>query len=184
MPKRQLRKDMLERRLSMNEAEVMEKSFKIAQHLRRLDVFNKSRTLALYSPIKNEVDTKAIFNFAIESDKLVFFPRTENKSINFYLVRNLNELQPGKFKIMEPPLTSQSIPLEKIDLFLLPGVAFDRFGFRLGYGHGYYDRVICKVKAVLVGLAYKFQVVDDIHHTENDIKVHMIVTEEGVINVN
>ncbi len=169
-------------RLNMDRTEIISKSREIAEHLCSIDDFRKSKLLALYSPIKNEVETEFIFEYAKKSGKQILYPRVENNSIIFSVVNDLQELIPGKFNIPEPPRTAKSLLPENIELFIVPGVAFDMNGFRLGYGYGYYDSVICKVTGVLTGLAYGFQVVDNVFPTDRDIRVHKIVTEKGVIN--
>lgn len=158
------------------------KSRQIAEYIHSLNEFRESKVLALYSPIKNEVETELIFYHAKKAKKKILYPRVEKDSLVFSVVNNLSELKRGKFGIPEPPSSAANFSPEEIELFIIPGVAFDTKGFRLGYGYGYYDNVICKVPGVLIGLAYRFQVVNNIFPTGKDIRVHMILTEKGVIN--
>lgn len=173
---------MLRMRLDMKREDIIIKSRKIAEHLNSLDDFKKSRVLALYSPIKNEVETELIFDYAKKSGKQVLYPRVDKDSMIFSVINDLDELIPGRFGIYEPPPSAVSVSPDKIELFIIPGIAFDTHGFRLGYGYGYYDSVVCKVPGMLLGLAYRFQVVDSIFPTERDIRVHKIITDNGVIN--
>ncbi len=166
----------------MERKEIISKSRKIAEYLCSIDDFKKSKVVALYSPVKNEVETEFIFEYAKKSGKQILYPRVEDNSIVFSQVNDLQELMPGKFGIPEPPRTARSVSPENIEFFIIPGVAFDTNGFRLGYGYGYYDSVICKVTGVLTGLAYEFQVVDNIFPEDRDLRVNMIITEKGVIN--
>lgn len=173
---------MLKMRMEMKRKDIVLKSRKIAEYINSLDEFKKSNILALYSPIKNEVETRIIFGYAKKSGKKVVYPRVGKKSIIFSFANNLQELIPGKFGILEPPSAARSLPPEEIEVFIIPGVAFDTNGFRLGYGYGYYDSVLCKVRGILIGLAYRFQVVNNIFPTDRDIRVHKIITDNGVIN--
>jgi len=165
----------------MTEEEIRMKSKNIFSNIIKLTVFNASRTIALYSPVKNEVDTWSIFDYAIDSGKRVAFPRVEDGTLVFCAVKEKGELIKGKYNILEPPSEGQRINTEEIEIFLIPGVAFDRLGYRIGYGYGYYDSIAKRVRGTLIGLAYSFQVVDSIFHEEHDIRVNSIVTEDGVI---
>ncbi|MGC8833109.1 MAG: 5-formyltetrahydrofolate cyclo-ligase [Armatimonadota bacterium] len=92
------------------------------------------------------------------------------------------KLSPGPYEILQP-LETEALPLEALDVVVVPGVAFDESGYRLGFGKGYYDRFLAqpKVRAVKVGLAFDFQVLPEIPHTPDDAAVDVIATEKRVI---
>ncbi len=98
------------------------------------------------------------------------------------------ELEPGTFGILEPkPSYRRIVPLAEVDLVLVPGLAFDVKGHRLGRGKGYYDKLLREISlnrrdVKFVGLAHSFQVLGEIPHERHDISVHKIVTEGGVID--
>lgn len=169
-------------RLEMERKDIVLKSRKIAEYIHCTDDFKKFKVFALYSPIKNEVETETIFQHAKMARKKILYPRIEKNSLIFSVVNDLHELVRGKYGILEPPSTVRTLPPEEIEVFIIPGVAFDTNGFRLGYGYGYYDNIICKVPGILIGLAYRFQVVNNIFPTERDIRVHKIITDNGIIN--
>lgn len=165
----------------MSRDDVLAKSRAIARFFCDLAEYKSSVTLALYSPIKNEVETEEIFKCARKEGKRVVYPKIIGEGLSFFEVRKLDELVPGRFGILEPE-SEIELPVEWIDLFVIPGVGFDTQGYRLGFGSGYYDQIVCKIKGHVIGVAYAFQVIDDIFHTDRDIRVEKIVTDEGVID--
>lgn len=166
----------------MGRKEIVLKSRKIAEYIYSTEDFKKSKVFALYSPIKNEVETEMIFQQAKMAGKLILYPRIDKNSLLFSVVNDLRELVSGKFGLLEPPSTARTLPSEEIDAFIVPGVAFDTRGYRLGYGYGYYDSTLRNVRGVVIGLAYRFQVVNSIFPDDKDIRVQKIITEEGIIN--
>jgi len=101
-------------------------------------------------------------------------------------LKNLNELEPGAFNILEPKKEFfRPVSPDDIDLVIIPGVAFDKDGDRIGYGMGFYDRFLRSMKKNIpvVALAYEFQIVDDIPVDDTDVTVHKIITEERIIEV-
>jgi 5-formyltetrahydrofolate cyclo-ligase len=177
-----IRRDLLLRRLSLSPEEVDKSSKEITKNLLRLKRFRNARSIVLYFPIKNEVETRGIFRKAQEFHKEIYFPRIEGSLLEFRKVGDLNELEPGGFGILEPSQDSARIDIIEVDLVIIPGIAFDRFGRRLGYGGGYYDRVLSKVdKERRIGLAYDFQVLDSIPVEAGDEEVGLVITESGVI---
>jgi 5-formyltetrahydrofolate cyclo-ligase len=103
--------------------------------------------------------------------------------VEFVAVETLAALQPSRFGICEPR-SGEAVPLARIDLVVLPGVAFDKKGIRLGYGLGCYDRALAAIeRPTLVGLAYDFQVVNALPREEHDIPVDMVVTERKILSM-
>jgi len=102
--------------------------------------------------------------------------------LEFYKVDDLSELSPGKFGIPEPSRDSTKIHVNDLNMIIVPGVAFDLWGRRLGYGKGYYDRTLIDInKESLVGLAYGFQVLSCIPTELEDKGVGLLITEKGII---
>ena len=147
-----------------------------------LDIFKLSRRIALYFPIQKEVRTQYIFDHAVNCEKEVYFPRVNRSSLDFYRVNNLEQLRPGKLGVFEPDTNLPKVNIQHINLYILPGLAFDRSGNRLGFGKGYYDRALDNVpQSKKVGLAYEFQLLDSVPVDEYDRKVEMIITEQGIV---
>ncbi len=180
--KSDLRRYFLEKRLSLSYIETYERSEKIKKNLFELKSFREARGIALYYPIKNEVRTQSIFKSAKELGKDIYFPRVQGTILEFREVTDLRVLKIGRFGIPEPGLYSPKLEIKDIDLIIIPGIAFDRLGVRIGYGKGYYDRAISKIDGKKrIGLAYDFQLIDLVPLERCDEKVGMIVAESGVI---
>jgi len=184
MTKEELRKEFIERRLSLTSHEVVRKGAMIASALRGSQLYSGSRILSLYFPIKGEVPTEGIFRDARQTGKIVVFPRVKGGNIEFSPVDDLRDLQKGAFGIPEP--SSASVySLSEIDLLLVPGVAFDRYGNRLGYGKGYFDSVLRQSpRPISIALSYECQIYDGLLPTDpGDARVDMVLTEIRLIEV-
>lgn len=157
---------------------------KITDRIRSLVSYRYVDTLLLYYPKSTEIDTLPLAKSALEAGKKVAFPVTgENGRMEFRLVENLDsDLAPGKFGIPEP-LPSCSL-FEKNGrssaLILVPALAFDKEGFRLGYGKGYYDRYLEDFIVTSVGLVYQDFIADRLPRGRFDQAVDLLVTEKGV----
>lgn len=181
LKKQSVRKIIAAKRCALSKAEVEQKSLQISNNLIALDIFKLSRSIALFSPIHNEVRTQSVFDKAIEHRKEVYFPRVNGPSLDFCRVQNLEQLKSGNFGVLEPFPQLPAANIHDIDLFVLPGVAFDRSGNRVGYGKGFYDRALADVpKEKKAALAYHFQLSDSVPADEDDRKVGILITERGV----
>lgn len=170
------------RRTCLSDKEVEGKSLLISENLSRLKCFKNSHRIALYYPFRKEVSTQEIFFESLESGKEVYFPRVNGTSLTFHRVLSPDQLKAGRFGIPEPG--SDSFPIEpgQLDLVIVPGVAFDSCGGRLGYGKGYYDRFLSRVPSrKRVALAYGIQMVESVPAGEGDQDVAMVVTEFSII---
>ena len=178
--KEEIRRLMIKKRESMRKEEVLEKSKKIEERFLSSDEFAKSDRIAIYYPIRNEVDTRGIISWLLSKGKEVYLPITREE-ITLGRIRSFSELRPGKFNIMEP---REAIDEEvNLDLIVVPGVAFDESGYRLGFGKGYYDRFLRSFRETTkLGLAYEFQVLEEVPRDEEDIPVDFIITEKRRID--
>lgn len=159
----------------------------IAAHLRGDAVWRSAARIALFAPRADEVDTAALWAIARRDGKPVLLPRTtEQGSLEFAEVAGPEGLLPGRFGILEPPRALPAARLGADDLVLLPGLAFDRWGGRLGRGGGYYDRAFAGAphdagRPVLVGVGFSFQLVDRVPMTALDVRLDGVVSELGWI---
>ncbi|MDK2849072.1 MAG: 5-formyltetrahydrofolate cyclo-ligase [Desulfuromonadales bacterium] len=179
MPKKSLRGTMLARRKHMAAEICLSQSIRIQQRVMALPAFRQADVLALYSPILNEVFTEEIFQEALRLGKTIAYPRVRGESLDFVLVASPQELEPGAFGVLEPT-GSRLVPSGALDLVLVPGVAFDLEGYRLGYGKGFYDRVLCGAgrPALSIGLCFELQVVDRLPVEDHDQCLDLVITEE------
>lgn len=130
------------------------------------------RTIAVYSPLPGEVDpAQAIAGLP---GRRWVYPRVDGDHLTFHTGEDLTS---GSFGIMEPAKGSPEVPLEEIDVFLCPGLAFDRNGGRLGRGRGFYDRLLAKarVDAVKIGLCHGFQMVEDTFSEAHDVRMDEVI---------
>jgi len=181
-----LRKQILAIRNRLTDEEVMRLSERIFSNLAENSLFHDSAHVMVYLDFKHEVKTDSIINYCLEKNKKVYVPVciAETHELCISEITSPEELRPGHYGIREPHtdfirLSDSSL----IDLVLIPGVAFDRAGSRIGFGAGYYDRFLKRLepKAVKTALAYSFQVADHVPADEYDIPVDYIVTEKGTI---
>ncbi len=184
--KGRMRRIMLEKRNSLSLAAINAKSAAIQRRFAHSDEFNYARILASYYPVGSEVRTQKIVRIALKSNRLVALPRTVGDHIKFYQILSNTDLIPGKFGIREPSISFDSSDYcvsDNIDLLLVPGIVFDTNGYRIGYGYGYYDRFIARKKnsVVSVGLAYEFQVCENVPRTDTDQKINVLVTEKRML---
>ena len=146
------------------------------------ELFRNARALGLYSPIFNEVLTDDIFFAALAAGKKVAFPRVRGPLLEFAEVQHLESLHTGTFGIKEPT-AEKTFPLAELDILIVPGVVFDVQGGRLGYGKGFYDRILEEqnTKLSLIGLCFEIQLVTFLPKESHDILMDAVVTERRLL---
>ncbi len=184
MDKEELRKKFGEFRAKAHARLRYEDKQKIFSNLRTLPCFIRAKTILCYFARGSEVPTKNIILELLNSNKKVALPRTdtEAKKISAHYITSLDDLEPSCFGLLEPKSSCTVCKPEEINLILVPGVAFDAHGYRLGYGLGFYDRYLPSTKCETIGLAY-----DDTISNENlpveshDVALTHVVSERRVI---
>jgi len=177
-----LRKEVLHKRNSMSHFEISMKSKLIQRKLIESPVFNQSKSIGLYLAIGSEVQTREIINYALDLGKTVLLPRIMSNDLRFYVVDQKdfeeNSFDVNRFGIKEPKIDK---PADFIDLLIIPGIVFDTYGFRIGYGYGYYDKYLTISKfSKSIGLAYDFQFIKKpIPILPHDRKIDVLITESG-----
>ncbi len=186
MPKKMLRSSVLALRDSMDMTEIEEKSRIIKDRLLGLDEFLASRTVLFFLSFGKEVRTEEMVRESLALGKNVLVPKTDTKNHRLILSRLLDyddDLAPGVWGIPEPrPKALRPVDPPEVDLVIVPGVAFDLDGNRLGYGGGYYDRLFPTLKKAtpLVALAFACQLVATVPTEEFDQQIDCLLTEESV----
>lgn len=187
MDKKQLRRQIIARRDQLTTEEIAEKSTLIAQNLYRLPEFEKAGVVMFFLNFGSEVQTIEMAKEARARGKIVLVPKMVPKTrelIASPLPEFEGDFEPGPFKIPEPKASSlRPFAPEKIDLVIVPGVAFDLRGNRLGYGGGYYDRFFALLKhgVVLAALVFDLQIVSQVPLEKWDRPVDLVVTENRII---
>lgn len=154
---------------------------RIAHHVLRMHQFRACKTILLYMSTPIEVDTKTIIKVALEQKKQVALPRCVDgtRHMEFYLIRSLSDLEKGTFGVLEPKTSLQKLSDFRESICVVPALSYDRQGFRLGYGGGYYDRFLGQYPGFCVGMVYGQNLRDRLPHGRFDRPVGMIVTERG-----
>lgn len=182
MPKRSIRTQFLAERRSLSKQTCISSSAEIQQRFLQSDLFSDASCLALYSAIHNEVQTDTVAIRAIEAGKTLVYPRVKHEGLEFVEVSNLADLAPGAFGVLEPR-GDNLVPVEALALVVVPGVAFDLAGHRLGYGRGYYDRTlaVCRADCVKVGFAYDSQLLNTLPAAKHDQTLSVLMTERRTL---
>ncbi len=180
--KKSIRKEILVKRNGLSEEAVREKSRKIKKKLFELPEFKKAKTIMFYVAKDKEVRTEEMIRESLKMGKRVAVPlsKVEGRNLIPLLLTDYGELVPGAYGILEPGEKGrQPVPLENLELIIVPGVAFDHQGQRLGFGGGFYDNFLGKVPAHVprLGLAFELQMVEELPVGENDVPVNGTITE-------
>ena len=182
--KSQIRKDCLEKRLSVPDSEINAMSEKICEKITSSFSFGFSDNILLFSAVRNEPELSAVFENAVKNGKKVYFPKTYGKGkMEFFRVSGLSELEKGRYSVPEPCENAEKYTEETQGrtLCLVPGAVFDKRGYRIGYGGGYYDRFIKKDETIYAGVTFDELFLDEVvFDKRHDKKVDMIFTEKRV----
>jgi 5-formyltetrahydrofolate cyclo-ligase len=188
MNKEEIRRKILKKRLFSSSEDIRDKSQQIFLHLAETVEYRNSQNIMFYVATRSEVQTEEIIKMSIKMGKNVFVPIILPECINLAPSKILDfdtELEKGKKRIFEPKKEYYRLfSPESIDLIIIPGVAFDLNGNRIGRGFGYYDNFLRKVRpsAKIIALAFEMQIVKKIPNNKNDIPVHKIITEKRIIS--
>ncbi len=180
MEKDILRKKMRKRRKSLSEDAKNELSGKIFKALAGLSEYKSSKSVCVYTDSFGEVRTDLIIEDLRRLGKEILFPITDIKTHTLSLCRDCGEFISGAYGISEPK-EKVCVDFSAPDLIIVPGLAFDLKKNRLGFGAGYYDRLLEKSKAVKIGICYDFQLVEEINAELHDIKMDIVLTDMRII---
>lgn len=170
-----LRKKFILLRNTLTKKDIEIKSRKVTQvFFEKIDI-SKFKKFLLYLPINNEVDTKSIIDKLISENKEVYLPKFSKDEWFLARFSDFNNLEKGPYGILQPKGQKAVINL---NVALIPGVAFDKDGVRLGYGKGVYDKLLADFKGLKVGLGYDFQIVDKLPKESHDLEMDLIITEK------
>jgi 5-formyltetrahydrofolate cyclo-ligase len=186
--KKELRRKVQELRDAIDPEQRKLLSARVADNLWSVPEFAAAETILFFISFRSEVDTVPMIRRALGDGKVVCVPCTDdgNKSMVASRVLDLEaDLELGNYDIPEPRCEClRPVAPEHIDVVLMPGVAFDLSGGRLGYGGGYYDRFLekCSPNCALVAVAFEIQIVERVPCADHDAHIHKVVTEARVID--
>tara|TARA_B100000315_G_scaffold210427_1_gene206691 strand:+ start:9507 stop:10106 length:600 start_codon:yes stop_codon:yes gene_type:complete len=176
-------------RESLDESEIISKSGEVEKNYFKLTEAGKIKNLLIYMAGSKEVQTKNIINTCIKKNIAVYLPAVNalKGRISFFRVYDINnELEKGPFGIYQPKVNEPNLLKDEnaIDLIVVPGLAFDKRGGRIGSGKGFYDKFLASVPSCksIIALAFEYQIVDEITLSSHDIPMHKIITENRIIS--
>jgi len=175
---------MRERRAALEASEVRARSEAIGRRVLALAAAD-ARMVGLYAAIRNEVDLAWLHDALRERAVVVAYPRVEPpRQLWFHRVDHLADLVPaGRYRIPEPPATAPVVEPAALDLIVVPGLAFDARGHRVGWGAGYYDALLRQSpRAQRIGVCFDFQLAACCPSDAGDEPVHVVVTEDRVVH--
>ncbi len=184
--KTEIREYYLEKRRALTAEERAEKSEKVCRNMLGSATYRYADVLLMYYPKDDEIDIRPIVEAALAAGKKVAFPRCNpaDHTMVFHFVSSLADLLPGSYNIMEPSAELPAFDLadaEKCNVAcVVPAVVFDKKGFRIGYGGGYYDRYLAGFRGTKLGLVYRDFIVNFVPHGRFDLTVDVMITERGL----
>ncbi|MBR6514443.1 MAG: 5-formyltetrahydrofolate cyclo-ligase [Clostridia bacterium] len=188
--KNQIREKFKDFRKAMDPALKSAYDSKICHRFMSLASYRFADALLLYAPLTGEIDIMPIAQDALKRGKTVAFPRCNpnEHTMTYYIVSSLDQLKEGSYGIREPdPSLPVYDPLKRKgenSVCFVPALAFDRLGYRIGYGKGYYDRYLSGFGGARMGVGYSACVVEQLPRGRYDTAVDFLVTEKGVITIN
>jgi 5-formyltetrahydrofolate cyclo-ligase len=152
-----------------------------------LPEFAAARSVMVYIDVRTEVRTRQYLPALLASGKRIVVPYCVDSILELFLLENMDELDVGMYKILEPKpelreLAHKKVEVQEIDLIMVPGVAFDKHGARMGHGFGYYDKLLehARKDAPLVALAFECQLFPEIPTQSHDIFMDKVITERAI----
>jgi 5-formyltetrahydrofolate cyclo-ligase len=182
LSKKELREQLLKQRKSLTSEIWREKSDRICKNLQSLPILQEAHTILAYFSVRQEPDLSSLFE---ENDRWGF-PRCVGKSLVWHLVRSQDKLNLGAYGITEPDPTAPIIEADRVDLILVPAVGCDRLGYRLGYGGGYYDRLLSSPQwqnIPTIGIIFDFAYLPQLPKDPWDKKLDYVCTESVLTRI-
>ena len=185
-----LKKKMRERmhfvKEGITEKEMIRQSSAACSHLIKTTQWLNSGFVLLYCNINTELNVNHLIENGLKNGKTIALPRYDNDRSQYVpcVIRSKNDLSIGRYGIMEPASICKEIDMNHLDLAVIPGVAFDRLGGRLGRGGGYYDQILNNLRAILFGICFQEQIVQRVPKEAHDIDMNATITPDGKLDFN
>ncbi|WFD10661.1 5-formyltetrahydrofolate cyclo-ligase [Tepidibacter hydrothermalis] len=187
--KKEFRKKVISERKKQNPDIINSNSQLIFQNLLKLDAIKKAKTIMAYLDFNNEVQTDTIINYLLSKNQKVVVPISivdERKLLLSQLKDIETEVSIGTYGIREPKSEFiRPVNAKDIDIVIVPAVAYDTNGYRLGYGGGYYDRFLESLRddCITIGIAFEIQIFDEVPKEDHDAQLDYIITEKRIIKI-
>ena len=179
MTREEIRACIKKRREDASKIQAAEMSARICERIVAMPEYLKAKKILCYAALPDEVQTGGLLREILRSGRQLYLSRTRGQNLEIARMAEDTKLERGAYGILEP-VTDELADIADMDLVLAPGVAFDRDGNRLGYGKGYFDRLLKGCTCPKVGLSYEMQLVDHVPEREGDIPMDKVVTEDKI----
>jgi 5-formyltetrahydrofolate cyclo-ligase len=183
--KQELRDTVRDQLKTLDSDEIAWKSYQICDSIQQLDVWKNAKVVCLYASLPSEPVVEFLWDELQGNEKKVCYPRVDGERLNVISVTHPDELVASRWRLREPDLNAPNLQsLEKIDLILVPGLAFSRVGERLGRGGGYYDQLLAResLHAYKLGVCFDLQIFPRLPVEPHDREVDALVSESGVLS--
>ena len=175
MTKQELRNRIRAQKRAMTPEQIEEKSASLARQLYATELYQQAQTVYGYLPYNQEVRTVPILQQALRDGKRVAVPKVYGEEMRFLYIEDLSQVEKGSFGIPEP-ITDGPVATQEDALILMPGLAFDPKGNRMGYGGGFYDKYLqAQPNHPTVALCYDFQMLPRLDTEEHDVPVDLVL---------
>ena len=175
MDKKELRRTIRERKRAMTEEEIVSRSEKLGQLFAQSEAYKAAKTIYGYLPYNQEVRTVPMLEQALKDGKRVAVPKVYGDEMKFLYLDDLTQVEKGYAGIPEP-IADDPLADDDTALVLMPGLAFDPAGHRIGYGGGFYDKFLAaEPNHPTLALCYEFQMLPELHTEEHDIPVDTVL---------
>lgn len=178
MTKYDIRERIKRLKAVLDEDDKINAAERVFEELESTAPFQLAEKILIYHSLPDEIDTRRFLN-RWKGVKKFFLPRVNGVNLEL-LPYDESRLEIGSFHIEEPS-GNDIHPVEEMELIVVPGVAFDRKGRRLGRGKGFYDRLLATTRATKVGVSYEFQLVDELPAEQHDVPMDIVITEKTTI---
>lgn len=186
MEKKEIRQQIRKKLLKLNNLEYDTQSAKIREKLLHEPSILEGKTIAITISVKPEVDTIHLIEKLWQLGKHVVVPKCNAKTreMIFYRIENFTQLENVYMDLREPiPQLCEIVPKSQIDVCIVPGIVFDKFGYRIGYGGGYYDRFLLDYKGKTIAIAFHEQLIGEVPRYPHDLPVGLIITDHTRVEI-
>ena len=175
MDKKELRRTIRDRKRAMTEEEIVSRSEKLGKLFAQSEAYKNAKTIYGYLPYNQEVRTVPMLEQALKDGKKVAVPKVYGDEMKFLYLDDLSKVSKGYAGIPEP-IADEPVADDETALVLMPGLAFDPAGHRIGYGGGFYDKFLAaEPNHPTLALCYEFQMLPELHTEEHDIPVDTVL---------
>jgi len=171
LDKKEIRRLLLEKRRSLSFYQKQQKEALI--HQKVLEIAQNYTHIGIYVSLKDEVETHHLIEQLFQKNKCIYVPRCHEKTLTFHRINGFHDLKPSRYGLLEPD--NEPVDLNQIEILFVPLVGFDSLNHRIGYGKGYYDSVLKKIKGPKIGLGFVEQRVHRLPVEEHDVALDWII---------